>query len=329
MFPLPFQLGQLSSLVRNGISDSRPFFLSRIGGSDTNALVDFLALPRGDDSSLERHLNVHLPIVKRYNGFYSFRDQKADYLDYLDLIKGIYLSSPLSMVGGFQLLSIMFPDSINPVFVRNEFENKDAYIRLIQELFSSASPKRAYYPYGYVERFLQGEFNLLRDLEASLSGKRVLVVSPFSESIQSNFSRRFEFFKDYSYPDFDMVPLATPITYSGLPREFYPHETWEDTVESLKQQLRNLNFDIALMSCGSYALPLGECISAELGRSAIYVGGILQLFFGVMGRRYEGNTALLNQLNTDKFIYPLEKQKFLPFMNVQEVSAAEAFGAYF
>ena len=47
-----------------------------------------------------------------------------------------------------------------------------------------------------------------------------------------------------------------------------------------------------------------------------------------MGRRYD-NSFFLSQINTEKFILPLERTKYLRHVNVKEDTAREAFGAYF
>ncbi len=96
----------------------------------------------------------------------------------------------------------------------------------------------------------------------------------------------------------------------------------------MKREIATLDFDIALLSCGSYAMPLGVFARDTLKRKAIYVGGCLQLYFGIMGRRYE-NIHFSNQINLDAFIYPLERSKYLGHVSVQPDSATEAFGAYF
>jgi hypothetical protein len=64
-----------------------------------------------------------------------------------------------------------------------------------------------------------------------------------------------------------------------------------------------------------------------LRRRAIYVGGILQLFFGVIGRRYQG-PFYLNSINADAFIQPLERDNFLRHVAIDSKTAKEAFGAY-
>ena len=48
---------------------------------------------------------------------------------------------------------------------------------------------------------------------------------------------------------------------------------------------------ITLISCGSYGLPLGHYITHGLGATAIYVGGALQLFFGLRGLRWKREIA--------------------------------------
>ena len=96
----------------------------------------------------------------------------------------------------------------------------------------------------------------------------------------------------------------------------------------MKEDIRKLDFDVAFLSCGSYALPLGNFIKEDLHRQAIYVGGVLQLLFGVMGRRYE-NEHFLRQINRVKFIMPVEGAQFLKHVSIAPETAREAFGAYF
>ena len=44
-------------------------------------------------------------------------------------------------------------------------------------------------------------------------------------------------------------------------------------------------FDVALCSCGGYGNPICAFIY-NLGKSAIYVGGVLQMYFGIYGERW-------------------------------------------
>jgi hypothetical protein len=157
----------------------------------------------------------------------------------------------------------------------------------------------------------------------------VLVVSPFAESISQNFANRHSFFKhNYIYPEFTLKLINSPITYSGLPEHMYPHDNWQTTVLYLQGEIAATDFDIALLSCGSYAMPLGIYIAEVLQRKAIYVGGVLQLYFGIIGRRYE-NPWFVGQINRECFIPPIERERYMKFVKVHDHTAREAFGAYF
>jgi hypothetical protein len=53
-----------------------------------------------------------------------------------------------------------------------------------------------------------------------------------------------------------------------------------------------LDFDIALLGCGGYGLPLCNFIKTKLKKSAIYIGGGLQLLFGISGSRWVNHNVI-------------------------------------
>jgi hypothetical protein len=71
--------------------------------------------------------------------------------------------------------------------------------------------------------------------------------------------------------------------------------------------ISEMEFDVAFIGAGGFSNPLGHYIYKHLGRSAIYVGGPIQLMFGVMGRRWFGNDTIGKILvqNGDYWIRPL------------------------
>jgi len=309
------------------ISGDYPFFLGRIGGSDTDAVIEYVACGRPNDAgSLSPSLVHHLAIVERYNGYYDKSRSPGKYLDYCaTLLDGYTRCADLVMCGA-KLLTTYFPGVIDPRFHEHLplKESVDAIINCIE----SAQGSVRFYPYNFVERVVFGTDTLFRAFEKTLSGKKVLVVSPFSRSINGNFHNRHNFFKNYVYPNFEISTINTPITYAGLPDDFYPDDDWFQTTTYLKSQLEDTDFDIALLSCGSYAVPLGIHIRDLLQRKAIYVGGVLQLYFGIMGRRYD-NSFFTDQINIENFIYPVEAQDYMKHVNLHPSAAKEAFGAYF
>lgn len=77
--------------------------------------------------------------------------------------------------------------------------------------------------------------------------------------------------------------------------------SWTVHFEKMKQDLREVNdlfeFDIALVSCGGFGMILSEYIFSHLGKSAMYVGGGLQLFFGIKGNRWKTHPSILKLIN--------------------------------
>jgi hypothetical protein len=265
-------------------------------------------------------------MVKRFNGYYDHTNSVSNYFQYLDLLRASYVATRQMALVDSKLLTLYFPGNLNALHRLDTIKYENGFRLLIDQISSSKMDWIAY-PYTFYQTIM-GRLNLFRVLEGCLSGLRVAVVSPFSRSIEENWKNRTKLFKDFDYPDFTLITLNSPITYDGLPRDMYPDETWFETLETLKTQLSTLDFDIALLSCGSYAMPLGLHARDKLGRKAIYVGGILQLFFGIMGRRYQ-NSFFLDFINAEYFIAPLEREDFFKHVTVSSDTATEAFGAYF
>ncbi len=317
------------AITEDLINKSDPFFLSRIGGSDTNAVAAMLEL-RGS-TILENNnptLLTHLAMVERFNGYYDLTNSFTNYVRYLELLLACYENSQHLFLCNFQLLSMYLRENIHPTFYRETFEGRKGF-ELLMERINQSNPNCKCLPYTFVEKLVSHPLTLFRAFSRTLVGKRVLVVSPFSESIKANFSNRHSFFKDYNYPEFQVEFCNTPITYAGLPRELYPHEDWFITLQSIKSSIATKQFDIALLACGSYALPIGQYIRDEMAKQAIYVGGVLQLYFGITGRRYRGNQFFDEQINSEFFVSPVEGDRYLQHISVSTNTAKEAFGAYF
>ena len=60
----------------------------------------------------------------------------------------------------------------------------------------------------------------------------------------------------------------------------------EDGLEKLATEVASKDFDVALIGAGAWSLPLGRRIK-EMGKSAIHMGGEMQLLFGIKGKRWE------------------------------------------
>ena len=120
---------------------------------------------------------------------------------------------------------------------------------------------------------------------SALAGRRVLVVHPFARSIASQYRqhRQSLFTSPEILPEFELDVLAPPQTLAPATGGY---ADWQDALETVISQALARPFDVALLGCGAYGLPLGAAIK-RAGRQAIHLGGSLQLLFGIRGRRWD------------------------------------------
>lgn len=136
---------------------------------------------------------------------------------------------------------------------------------------------------------------------AALAGRTVLVVHPFSASIERQWARREQLFADPAVlPAFALRTLRPPLTLAG---QTEGHASWSAALDGLIERVAACEFDVALLGCGAYGLPLAAAIRA-MGRPALHLGGALQLLFGLRGRRWEAMPRFAELMN-DAWSRPL------------------------
>lgn len=119
----------------------------------------------------------------------------------------------------------------------------------------------------------------------ALEGKKVLVLSPFSETIEKQYTRINLIHPNGFMPKFELQTVQS-VWYAPTPGKDDRFACWNDALEYLKQEITKCEFDIALLSCGPFGVPLLDTIY-KMGKQGIYVGGALQLYFGVRGNRWD------------------------------------------
>lgn len=181
---------------------------------------------------------------------------------------------------------------------------------------------------GFIENYFSQKHNLLRVYSRTLEsffqvqegikpwthyllGKKILIINPFVDSFQKQLNNGFKIFKDNNKQIFlegqEFTFYKSFQTIAGN----HIHNDWFETFMIMCNDIKNIDFDIALLGCGGYGLPLCDFIKTKLGKSAIYIGGGLQLLFGVMGKRWENNPMWKQIIleNDCKFIKPSNDEK--------------------
>ena len=138
-----------------------------------------------------------------------------------------------------------------------------------------------------------------------LKGKKVLVVHPFEKSIQQQYARREKLFQNPDIlPEFHLKTIPAVQTVAGN-RAGY--ESWFDALEWMKHQIRQTDFDVAILGCGAYGFPLAAFVKS-LGKKAIHLGGATQVLFGIKGSRWAERPEYAAMFN-DYWVSPLEEEK--------------------
>lgn len=115
-----------------------------------------------------------------------------------------------------------------------------------------------------------------------LKGKKVLIIHPFKKTIEKQYKKRD---KLKILPKFKKLEIIKAVqTIAGEKDERF--ETWFDALDYMEKEIDKKDFEVALIGCGAYGLPLAAYIKS-IGKQAIHVGGGLQLFFGIKGKRWE------------------------------------------
>jgi hypothetical protein len=117
----------------------------------------------------------------------------------------------------------------------------------------------------------------------ALQGKKVLVVHPFAEQIESQYLIRDKLFGYELLPSFDLITIKAVQSIAG---ESTSYETWFEALDSMKRQISEIDFEVCILGCGAYGFPLASYVK-NLGKKSIHLGGVTQLLFGIKGARWE------------------------------------------
>lgn len=299
----------IDAIVKFMKSDG-PFFYGRIGGNETDTVQRFSEIKKSSTCKENLHYNfIKSPVMrekmflmKKYTGYYDKTnniDREIDFCEkYLSLYKDY---DACSFVG---VSSIHYCTGF-PLTIMTDQKEKDIFLGK-QENFLNFLEQNLNDISLYSYSFIENAVPFLNSFKIFAEGKKILLITPFTRSIELQKSKLNSLFNGYQYPNFEMLLYKTPITTNenNIPMfEQFPHNNWFETVDHMCKEISNIDFDIALLGCASYSLPLGSFIKNSMGKKVIYLGGILQLCFGVMGTRWQGYSL---NFNTKEFIYPIE-----------------------
>lgn len=168
-----------------------------------------------------------------------------------------------------------------------------------------------------VQLLLLEPYHAVHPWSRVLEGKKVLVVHPFTETIRHQYEeKRTLLFKNPEVlPKFHLETIQAVQSLGGKSS----FETWFDALQYMKDEIDKTDYDIALIGCGAYGFPLAAHVK-RMGKKAVHLGGVLQMLFGIKGKRWTnpvcGMAALpfirenyYNNLMNSYWVYPSDLER--------------------
>ena len=147
---------------------------------------------------------------------------------------------------------------------------------------------------------------------SAMKGKRILIVHPFS--LESQVPRLNNIFPHPWFEDCTFIFFKPPVTFVGN----HEGKDWQEHYNASMSELQKIHdFDIALVAAGGYGMLISDFIYTTLGKSVMYIRVALQIFFGVIGKRWFENQEILAMMN-DNWIRPIQGDKPANFTAVEK-----------
>ena len=149
----------------------------------------------------------------------------------------------------------------------------------------------------------------------ALKGKKILLISCFEESLKKQIPIREKIYDGVDlFPECVFEILKPPMTNANNPSEEFDVELirFYEKLNVVKNQ-----YDVALVSAGGYSTIICNHIFNS-GKSAIQVSGVLQMYFGILGKRWLKERKDVVQLfMNEHWTKPLETEKPPNWENVE------------
>jgi hypothetical protein len=141
----------------------------------------------------------------------------------------------------------------------------------------------------------------------TLKGRKVLVVHPFSRTIQSQYNNH----RHLLFEDARVLPkfgsLTTIRAVQTIAGNQLPYTDWFQALESMKVAMDGVDYDVAIIGCGAYGFPLAAHAKRR-GKLAVHLGGATQILFGIKGKRWDADPQI-SRLYNEWWVRPAPEDK--------------------
>lgn len=249
------------------LSSDKPCMIARFGTTELITINNYLCI-NSKESYLKKVWNyisdhTHTPWWDTKN------------FKYMDEFSGVFPATESTMVR----FSKRYLNDIPKIDILGSFQYYEKFTPLKENVYNVHL--EALYPF-FVEK----------PWTRVLKGKKVLIIHPFEDSIQTQYSRRETLFENPNVlPEFELITLKAVQSVAGIK---VPHKDWFEALKYMEDQIVKIDFDICILGCGAYGLPLAAFIK-DMGKKSFHIGGGLQLLFGIKGKRWDDPSYGVNE----------------------------------
>ncbi|MCG8310838.1 MAG: hypothetical protein MI975_25845 [Cytophagales bacterium] len=252
-----------------GLHLLKTFYLKKIGFYNGKKYVKLLQERACDDIICDM-LNARKPFMLTRYGSTEFRNIiRDDSFDILCLLAGFF-PNDITLLKEFRRIYLECSKNIDILAVwnyKNYFKKKKELIRNFSNIehiapLSIVDPGKKWIKF--------------------LADKKILVIHPFKKTIEYQYQKRE---KIGMIPEFKKLEVIRAVQTIAM-NEDSRFKSWFEALDFMKSEIEQKDFDIALIGCGAYGLPLAAHVKS-MGKTAIHIGGALQIFFGIKGKRWE------------------------------------------
>lgn len=249
---------KVSDVIFKVLSSSKPCMIARYGATELMCIINYLGVKRGKPN-----------IIRYLLGFEEDWWWRESSLKQIEQWSGFF---PADIPNVEAFCELMLQDSqyvdILVSWLKDEYKLKD---------YLCAK--------SYIQGLFLDPFWSKNPWTRSLKNKKILVVHPFANLIESQYNQKREFlFKNPNIlPEFHLKTIKAIQSLGGDSNGF---KDWFESLDYMKNEMDKIDYDICLLGCGAYGFPLAAH-AKKMGKKAVHMGGSLQLLFGIIGKRWE------------------------------------------
>lgn len=260
---------QANALLYEKLAQGAPFMAARFGDGELRTIVHFIEKQLGIRKKYPAYIRQ---AICNNAGFFPNEEHQIDALceTFIDSCKQVDV-----LAVWFNLLEDYIYSSFGPQ------EKKCIYLKDLEPFWFDDPWTRA------------------------LEGKKVLVIHPFTDTVRAQYAKRELLFQNKNVlPSFDLQTLKSVQSIGGYSSEY---NTWFDALDYMYDAAAKIDFDIAIVGCGAYGLPLAARLK-QSGKTAIHMGGVTQFLFGIKGNRWDVKKEYRSFYN-EHWTRPNEKER--------------------